>query len=217
MVSKREKGDVANKRENNEVSSREKNKLRRAVVERKEMILLIYKESHLKLEESHSPLSSLAKSLLQKFEEVFLEDLTSRLPPIRGIEQQIDFILELSFQTDQLIEDFSMITTTLTEVVKKSIGFHWGEEQEHAFNAIKDRLCKAHVLVLLNFDKTFKIECNALGIGIGAVWMQERKSIAYFIEKLSGAALNYLIYDKELYSLIRALETWHIICGLRNS
>ena len=38
--------------------------------------------------------------------------------------------------------------------------------------------------------------------------MQERRPIAYFSEKLSGAALKYPTYDKELYALVRALETW---------
>ena len=38
--------------------------------------------------------------------------------------------------------------------------------------------------------------------------MQDRRPIAYFSEKLSGATLNYPTYDKEMYALIRALETW---------
>ena len=38
--------------------------------------------------------------------------------------------------------------------------------------------------------------------------MQEGKPIAYFSEKLNGAALNYSTYDKELYALVHALETW---------
>src|SRR4051812_33811692 len=38
--------------------------------------------------------------------------------------------------------------------------------------------------------------------------MQEGKPIAYFSEKLSGARLNYPVYDKELYALIRVLEVW---------
>jgi len=38
--------------------------------------------------------------------------------------------------------------------------------------------------------------------------MQEKQPIAYFSEKLNGAALNYPTYNKELYALVRALETW---------
>jgi hypothetical protein len=43
---------------------------------------------------------------------------------------------------------------------------------------------------------------------IRVVLMQDRKPIAYFSEKLNGAALNYPTYDKELYALVRTLETW---------
>ncbi|KAH9792721.1 hypothetical protein KPL71_004248 [Citrus sinensis] len=49
---------------------------------------------------------------------------------------------------------------------------------------------------------------KSVSIGIGAVLMQEGRPIAYFSEKLSGAALNYPTYDKEMYALVRALETW---------
>ncbi|RVW25127.1 Transposon Ty3-I Gag-Pol polyprotein [Vitis vinifera] len=37
---------------------------------------------------------------------------------------------------------------------------------------------------------------------------EEKRPIAYFSEKLNGATLNYPTYDKELYTLVRALETW---------
>jgi hypothetical protein len=40
------------------------------------------------------------------------------------------------------------------------------------------------------------------------VLLQEGKLIAYFSEKLSGPSLNYSTYDKELYALVRVLETW---------
>ena len=99
------------------------------------------------------------------------------------------------------MEDFSTIAASLNEVVKKSVGFKWGEEQELAFVLLKEKLCSAHVLVLPDFTKAFEM-------GIGAVLMQDWRPITYFSEKLSGATLNYPTYDKELYALVRALETW---------
>ncbi|RVW64075.1 hypothetical protein CK203_051114 [Vitis vinifera] len=49
---------------------------------------------------------------------------------------------------------------------------------------------------------------TSVGTSIGVVLMQEGIPIADFSEKLRGATLNYPTYDKELYALVRALETW---------
>jgi hypothetical protein len=54
----------------------------------------------------------------------------------------------------------------------------------------------------------FELDCDASGIGLPAVLLQEGKPIAYFSEKLSGASLRYSTYDKELYALVRTLQTW---------
>jgi Fe-S cluster biosynthesis and repair protein YggX len=63
------------------------------------------------------------------------------------------------------------------------------------------------LLVLPAFTKKFEVECDARGIGI-VVLMQNGNHVAYFSEKLWEAQLNYSMYDKELYALIRVLETW---------
>ena len=71
------------------------------------------------------------------------------------------------------MKEFSSIAAPLTEVIKKNVGFRWGEEQEKAFQLIKENLTNAPLFCLPNFARTFTIECDASGIGIGAVLMQE--------------------------------------------
>ena len=73
--------------------------------------------------------------------------------------------------------------------------------QENAFNELKKKLTSAPLLVLPNFDKTFEIECDACGLGIDAVLMQDGKPL----KKLNGTTLNYSTYDKELFALVRTL------------
>ena len=71
------------------------------------------------------------------------------------------------------MKDFSTLAALLTKIIKKDVGFKWGEAQEKTFQIIKQKLTNAPLLSLPNFNKILEIECDASGIGIGAVLMQE--------------------------------------------
>jgi hypothetical protein len=106
------------------------------------------------------------------------------------------------------MRDFSTIAAPLHELTKNGVPFRWGPSQQQAFDALKLKLTQAPLLQLPDFDKTFELECDASGIGIGGVLIQGGKPVAFFSENLHGPTLNYSTYDKELYTLVRVLQTW---------
>jgi hypothetical protein len=87
----------------------------------------------------------------------------------------------------RFVKDFSTIIAPLNELTNKYIVFKWSEPQENVFHELKKRLNEAPLLVLPDFTKTFEVECDASGTGIGGVLMQERKPVAYFSKKKGGA------------------------------
>nr|GEW95484.1 retrotransposon protein, putative, Ty3-gypsy subclass [Tanacetum cinerariifolium] len=98
----------------------------------------------------------------------------------------------------RFIEDFSKIAKQLTVLTQKSKTFDWGEEQDNAFQTLKDKLCNAPVLALLDGSEDFVVYCDASGLGLGCVLMPRNKVIAYASRKLKIHEKNYTTHDLEL-------------------
>ena len=67
-------------------------------------------------------------------------------------------------------------------------------------------MCKAHVLATPEFTKTFIVECDALGSGIGVVLMQQGHPISFTHHPIKGKKLNMPIYEKEMLEILHALK-----------
>jgi hypothetical protein len=52
---------------------------------------------------------------------------------------------------------------------------------------LKNKLISAPLLALPIFTKNFEIKCDASGIGIEAILIQNKRPLTYFSEKLNSA------------------------------
>ncbi|GJX11940.1 putative reverse transcriptase domain-containing protein [Tanacetum coccineum] len=107
-----------------------------------------------------------------------------------------------------VVRNFLEIAKSLTILTQKSKTFNWGEEQEKAFQTLKDKLCNALILALLEGLEDFVVYCDASGLGLGCVLMQRGKVIAYASRQLKIHEKNYTTHDLELGAVVFALKIW---------
>ncbi|GJW32097.1 reverse transcriptase domain-containing protein [Tanacetum coccineum] len=74
----------------------------------------------------------------------------------------------------------------------------WGEEQEEAFQLLKQKLCAAPILALPEGSDDFMVYCDASIKGLGVVLMQRMKVITYASRQLKIQEKNYTTHDLEL-------------------
>ncbi|GJR69543.1 putative reverse transcriptase domain-containing protein [Tanacetum coccineum] len=99
---------------------------------------------------------------------------------------------------------------TPTSPIEKNKKYIWDEEQESAFQLLKQKLCEAPILALPEGNDDFVVYCDASLQGLGAVLMQREKVIAYASRQLKPheKEILYLIFDLELGSKLYSILIW---------
>lgn len=64
------------------------------------------------------------------------------------------------------------------------------------------------VLGLPNFTQPFIVETNTSGIGLGEVFMQNNRAIAFFSQVLPPKGKEKSIYERELMAIVFAIQKW---------
>ncbi|KAA8538347.1 hypothetical protein F0562_027830 [Nyssa sinensis] len=103
-------------------------------------------------------------------------------------------------------EQLESPASPLTKMLNKD-SFKWNPIAEEAFEQLKKVMTGAPVLALPNFSKTFIVECDASGSGIGGVLRQDRP-IAFYSYALKGKNLLLSTYEKEMLALVMAVQKW---------
>jgi hypothetical protein len=107
----------------------------------------------------------------------------------------------------KFIWNYGTIAAPLTQLLKKD-SFIWTEAATEGFNSLKQAMTTGLVLAMPDFSKAFVLECDASGIGIGAVLMQDSRPIAFFSQAIKGRNLSMSTYEKEMMALIAAVQKW---------
>ncbi|KAH0657926.1 hypothetical protein KY289_026674 [Solanum tuberosum] len=88
------------------------------------------------------------------------------------------------------------------------------DDCEKSFAELKTRLTTTPVLTLLEVSDGYVIYCDAARVGLGCVFMQQGKVIAYAFRQLKVHEKNYPTHDLEPTAVVFALKIWsHYLYG----
>nr|XP_051211532.1 uncharacterized protein LOC127329025 [Lolium perenne] len=105
------------------------------------------------------------------------------------------------------IQDFGLIAVPLTRLLRRD-AFSWDEEAATAFAALQRALTMGPVLQMPDFDEPFVVDCDASGIGFGAVLHQGEGPLAFFSRPFAARHHKLAAYERELIGLVQAVRHW---------
>lgn len=74
----------------------------------------------------------------------------------------------------KFVPGFAIISEPLTRLTRKSCYFNWGEEQESAFNKLKQELSKNAILAHYNHQDPLMLKTDASKAGIAGLLLQQQ-------------------------------------------
>ncbi|GKD49429.1 putative reverse transcriptase domain-containing protein, partial [Tanacetum coccineum] len=175
-------------------------------------------------------MNRVCRPYLDKFVIVFIDDILVYSKTQEEHEVHLGLVLEL-LKKEKLYAKFSKCEFWLREVqflrhVINGDGIHVDPSQIEvvknweaprtpsevcsflgltgAFQTLKDKLCNAPVLALLDRSEDFVVYCDASSLGLGCVLMKRGKVIAYASRQLKIQEKNYTTHDLELGTVVFA-------------
>jgi RNase H-like domain found in reverse transcriptase/Reverse transcriptase (RNA-dependent DNA polymerase)/Integrase zinc binding domain/Chromo (CHRromatin Organisation MOdifier) domain/Retroviral aspartyl protease len=132
--------------------------------------------------------------------------------------QEIRSFLGLAGFYRKFIKDFSRISSSLTELLKKNAKFKWTQQHQQALEELKKAVSSAPVLIIADSKLPFVVTTDASGYAVGAALCQDQgkglQPIAFMSKKMLPAERNYPVHEQELLAVICALKEWrHYLHG----
>ncbi|UYV73615.1 K02A2.6-like [Cordylochernes scorpioides] len=113
----------------------------------------------------------------------------------------------------RFVEGYADIAAPLHRLTEARASFHWNEECEKAFRALKRSLCSSPILAYPQPGTNFILDTDASNLGIRAVLSQvqdeDERVIEFFSRVLTKVERNYCATRKELLAIVKAVEHFH--------
>lgn len=113
----------------------------------------------------------------------------------------------------RFVPGFADVARSLHNLTRKNCAFVWHQDQEKAFQRLKELLCTAPMLAYPVPGKKFILDTDASAQGIGGVLSQvtdgQERVIGYYSRVLGKQELNYCVTRRELLAVVECVKHFH--------
>ena len=109
----------------------------------------------------------------------------------------------------KFIANLSAKAQPLRILLNKDVAWHWGQEQEQAFNSLKTALTHAPVLAYFDKNTPVILQVDACQTGLGAALIQNGRPVAMASKALNQTQTNYAIIEKEMLAICFGATRFH--------
>ena len=133
--------------------------------------------------------------------------------PISTKVKEDQSFLKLANYYRQFVKDFSKVAQPLNKLTRKDYVWKWGSEEQKAFDELKRKFVEKPILAMVDTMRPMRIETDASDFATGAILSmlcedEKWHPCAYLSKGLNNVEQNYNVHDKEMLSIMRALEVW---------
>lgn len=112
----------------------------------------------------------------------------------------------------RFIKNFAGLAAPLTRLTG-NIAFQWTQEEQKAFDTLKDIFVTEPVLAQFDPERETVLETDASGYATAGCLSQYDdqgllRPVAYFSQKMNPHECNYEVHDKELLAVVHCLQEW---------
>ena len=135
----------------------------------------------------------------RKIEAIIHMDQPQNVASLQSFNGMVNYLKKFSPVLSELSEP-------LRRLCKSGIKWAWEFGQQDAFEAIKQVIMALPVLAYFDKTKKHMIQCDASKKGLSAVLLQESKPVMYMSRTLTETEQRYSNIERELLSIVFALE-----------
>ena len=133
-------------------------------------------------------------------------------PEPKNLTQVRSFVGFCSYYR-RFVKNFAEVAKPLHRLTEAGRPFLWTEECRDAFSQLRNLLTSTPILGYPVSGQPFVVDCDASGVGLGAVLSQQQegqeKVIGYYSRTLSKEERRYCVTRRELLAVVEALKHFH--------